>query len=219
MAGLFVTFEGGDGSGKSTQIPRLAARLEALGRESVCTREPGGTPLGEGVRDLLLDPARRPGPLAEAFLIEAARAEVVVQVIAPALERGAVVLCDRHADSTMAYQGYGRGLELEALRAWNRAATRGLVPDLTLLFDLDPAQALARRRGAGVSNRIDREPLEFHRRVRQGFLALAAAEPDRFVVLDAALDPEALEARAWEALEGRLTRASGLAGGRPARPR
>jgi dTMP kinase len=205
LAGLFVTFEGGEGTGKSTQIARLAARLGARGLEPVITREPGGTPLAEGIRALLLDRGRAPGPVAEAFLMEAARADLVAQVIRPALAAGRVVLCDRYDDSTLAYQGAGRGLDPEALRAWNRAATGGLTPDLTLLFDLDPAAGLARRAGAeGETNRLDREPREFHARVREGYLALARAEPGRFLVLDASLPPEALEARVWEGVVPRL---------------
>jgi len=205
MPGLFVTFEGGEGSGKSTQIERLAARLGARGIAPLRTREPGGTPLGEGVRDLLLDPERRPAPMTEALLLEAARAELVAAVIRPALAEGRLVLCDRYDDSTLAYQGAGRGLDEPTLRAMNRAATGGLVPDLTLLFDLDPDLGLARRaRAPGPTNRLDREPVEFHRRVRARFLELAAAEPARWRVLDAAADTEALEREVWAAIEPRL---------------
>lgn len=206
MPGLFVTFEGGEGTGKSTQIARLAERLRARGVEPVITREPGGTPLAEGIRALLLDVGRAPGPLAEAFLMEAARADLVAQVIRPALDAGRVVLCDRYDDSTLAYQGAGRGLDVAMLREWNRAATGGLVPDLTLLFDLDPATGLERRAGAaGAPNRLDREPREFHARVREGFLELARSEPGRFVTLDASLPPEEMEAKLWEAVEARLS--------------
>ena len=205
MPGLFVTFEGGEGSGKSTQLERLAARLRARGLDPLKTREPGGTPLGEGIRELLLDPARRPSPMAEALLMEAARAELVAGVIRAALEAGRIVLCDRYDDSTLAYQGGGRGLDAELLRALNRAATGGLRPDLTLLFDLDPSAGLSRRARAAQSvNRLDREPEAFHARVRARYLELAAAEPGRFVVLDASLAPERLEALAWAALEPRL---------------
>ena len=205
MPGLFVTFEGGEGTGKSTQIARLAARLRERGIDPVITREPGGTPLAEGIRTLLLDPDRAPGALAEALLMQAARADLVAQVIRPALAAGRAVLCDRYTDSTLAYQGAGRGLDAALLRDWNRAATGGLVPDLTLLFDLDPAAGLERRVGAeGRPNRLDLEPAEFHARVRAGYLELARAEPGRFVTLDAALDPEALEARVREAIEPRL---------------
>jgi dTMP kinase len=205
LPGLFVTFEGGEGSGKSTQIARLADRLRGRGIEPVITREPGGTPLAEGIRALLLDVGRSPGPIAEAFLMEAARADLVAQVIRPALAEGRVVLCDRYDDSTLAYQGAGRGLDVAMLRGWNRAATGGLVPDLTLLLDLDPATGLERRAAAaGDPNRLDREPAEFHRRVREGFLDLARTESGRFVTLDASLPPEAVEVRLWEAVEARL---------------
>jgi dTMP kinase len=205
MSGRFVTFEGGEGSGKSTQIERLTARLAARGLAPLRTREPGGTPLGEGVRDLLLDPARRPAPMTEALLLEAARAELVATVIRPALAAGRVVLCDRYDDSTLAYQGAGRGLDDGTLRAMNRAATGGLLPDLTLLFDLDPELGLARRaRAPGPTNRLDREPVDFHRRVRARFLELAGAEPARWRILDASGDPDRLELDVWAAVEPRL---------------
>lgn len=207
--GLFVTFEGGEGSGKSTQIARLAARLRAGGIEPLLTREPGGTPLAEGVRGLLLDPAGSLEPLAEALLMEAARADLVARVLRPALERGRVILCDRYDDSTLAYQGAGRGLDADVLAQLNRIATGGLRPDLTLLYDIDPARGLERRSGSGRDlNRLDRESREFHERVRARFLELARAEPGRFVVLDAAAPVEALERQGWEALEARL-RAAG----------
>ena len=205
MNGLFVTFEGGEGSGKSTQCARLAARLRGRRLEPVLTREPGGTPLAEGIRDLLLDPGRRPGPVSEALLMEAARADVVAHVIRPALEAGRVVLCDRYDDSTLAYQGAGRGLDPHLLQILNRAATGGLVPDLTLLYDVAPAVGLQRRaRAGGDTNRLDREPPEFHARVRARFLELAAAEPARWVVLDGAAAPDELERQGWAALEERL---------------
>ena len=207
MPGLFVTFEGGDGSGKSTQLARVAARLRRRGLDPLVTREPGGTPLAEGIRALLLDPSRRPAPMAEALLMEAARADLVANTIRPALEAGRVVLCDRYDDSTLAYQGAGRGLDAGLLRSLNLAATGGLAPDLTFLFDVDPRVGLARRAGAaGALNRLDREPEEFHARVRARFLELAAAEPDRFAVLDGALAPDRLEKLVWEALEPRLPR-------------
>ncbi|MEO5616860.1 MAG: dTMP kinase [Candidatus Eisenbacteria bacterium] len=205
MSGLFISFEGGEGSGKSTQIGRLAERLDARGLVAVRTREPGGTPLGEGVRDLLLDPARWPSAMTEALLLEAARAELVATVIRPALAAGRVVLCDRYDDSTLAYQGGGRGLDEATLRALNRAATGGLIPGLTLLFDLDPELGLARRtRAPGPTNRLDREPLDFHLRVRRRYLELAAAEPGRWRVIDASANPDQLEASLWEAVEPRL---------------
>ncbi len=203
--GLFVTFEGGEGSGKSTQIARLAARLEAAGIAPLRTREPGGTPLAERVRDVLLDPGGAPEPLAEALLMEAARADLVARVLRPALAAGRVILCDRYDDSTLAYQGAGRGLDPDMLATLNRIATGGLVPDLTLLYDIDPGRGLERRSGSGREmNRLDRESRAFHERVRARFLELAAARPERFVVLDAT-EPEAdLERHAWEVLETRL---------------
>jgi len=208
MSGLFVTFEGGEGSGKSTQLARLAARLRARGIEPLLTREPGGTPLAEGVRALLLDPARRPGAMAEVLLMEAARADLVANLVRPALEAGRVVLCDRYDDSTLAYQGGGRGLDGRLLDILNRAATEGLKPHLTLLYDVPPAVGLARReRAEGETNRLDREPPEFHARVRVRFLELAAAEPSRWVVLDGTAAADELERQGWEALEQRLAAA------------
>lgn len=217
MTGRFVTFEGGEGSGKSTQIERLAARLRARGVEPLVTREPGGTPLAEAVRALLLDPGSasstgldpRPGALSEVFLLEAARADLVAKVIRPALAGGRVVFCDRYGDSTLAYQGGGRGLDAAALEAWNLAATGGLRPDLTLLFDLDAGQGLRRRAGAGDANRLDREPEAFHARVRARYHELAAREPDRFVILDASQPADTVELAAWRALESRLGAAGG----------
>jgi dTMP kinase len=209
MAGLFVTFEGGEGSGKSTQLARLAARLRARGLEPLVTREPGGTALAEGIRDLLLDPARRPGAMSEALLMEAARAELVANLVRPALAAGRVVLCDRYDDSTLAYQGAGRGLDPGLLALLNRAATGGLVPALTLLYDVPPEVGLARReRAAGETNRLDREPADFHLRVRRCFLDLAAAAPERWVVLDATAPPDELERLGWAALEKRLAAAA-----------
>ncbi len=207
MPGLFVTFEGGEGSGKSTQVARLAARLVAMGLDPLVTREPGGTPLAEGIRALLLDPERRPTALAEAFLMQASRAQLVETLLRPALEAGRVVICDRYADSTLAYQGAGRGLDGAMLEAWSRAATGGLQPDLTLLFDIDHSVGLKRRHSApGEPNRLDREPEAFHARVRARFLGLAAAEPARFVVIDAADTLPALETQVWTAVEKRLPR-------------
>ncbi len=204
MPGLFVTFEGGEGSGKSTQVARLAARLRSLGLDPLVTREPGGTALAEGIRALLLDPDHRPGALAEAFLLLASRSELVAQVIRPALAAGRVVICDRYTDSTLAYQGGGRGLDLGLLEAWNRAATGGLIPDLTLLFDVDPAVGLERRgRASAATNRLDREALEFHTRVHACYRELAAREPARWVVIDASQPADLLEHAVWEAVDAR----------------
>lgn len=209
MPGLFVTLEGGEGSGKSTQVTRLVERLRASGLDPLVTREPGGTPLAERIRELLLDRAHAPGPLTEALLMEASRAELVGTVIRPALAAGRVVLCDRYGDSTLAYQGAGRGLDAAMLAAWNRAATGGLVPDVTLLFDVTPELGLQRRTAAiGTANRLDLESEAFHARVRQRYLELAQAEPERFVVLDAAQSPDALEAQVWATLAPRVHNAS-----------
>lgn len=184
--GLFITFEGIEGCGKSTQSRLLATYLRSEGYVTVETREPGGTPLSEKIRAVLLDRAREPvAPETEAFLIFAARRQHVMQVIEPALVEGAIVLCDRFSDSTLAYQGYARGLSLSTLQSLNRLATRSITPDLTLLFDLPVATGLARRRSAAVQNRLDRESLQFHRKVRAGFLDLAKRDPKRMKIIPA----------------------------------
>jgi len=209
MPGLFVTFEGGEGSGKSTQVTRLAERLARAGSEPVVVREPGGTPLAESIRALLLDPGRTLDPTTEALLMVAARSDLVAAKLRPALAQGRVVLCDRYTDSTLAYQGGGRGLDGAMLAWWNRAATGGLVPDLTLLFDLSPELGLARRKAThGTANRLDLETPAFHTRVRGRYLELARAEPQRFVVLDASLPADALAERVWSAVAARLPAAS-----------
>ncbi|MCC6349369.1 MAG: dTMP kinase [Candidatus Eisenbacteria bacterium] len=205
MSGVFVTFEGGEGSGKSTQVARLAARLRATGHDPLVTREPGGTPVGEGIRALLLDHERRPSAMTEALLMVASRAQLVGGVLRPALEAGRIVLCDRYGDSTLAYQGGGRGVEHALLVELNRAATGGLVPAVTLLFDVPVPVGLDRRHAsAGATNRLDREPAEFHERVRARYLELAAAEPERWRVLDGTVGENELEARVWEAVGPRL---------------
>ena len=208
MPGLFVSFEGGEGSGKSTQVARLAARLRSLGHDPLVTREPGGTPVGEGIRALLLDHERRPSALTEALLMVASRAQLAATVLRPALEAGRIVLCDRYGDSTLAYQGGGRGLDGAMLADWNRAATGDLVPALTLLFDVPSDVGLDRRHAAASAvNRLDREPAEFHDRVRRRYLELAAAEPERWVVLDGSVSTDELEARVWEVISPRLAHA------------
>jgi dTMP kinase len=211
--GLFVSLEGGEGAGKSTVLADLHERLSAAGHAVLLTREPGGTPLGERLRRALLDTAgEAPVPEAEALLFCAARAHLVNTVLRPALARGTVVLCDRYADSTLAYQGYGRGLPLAQLRTLNALATGGLRPDLTLLLDLPVAEGMARRRGDSADmDRLDHEVADFHERVRAGFRDLASLEPERWVILDARRKPSEVAAAAWAAvaehLDGRGERA------------
>lgn len=186
-----MTFEGIEGCGKSTQARLLGDYLRSEGYVILETREPGGTPLAEKVRSVLLDRAHEPvAPETEAFLIFAARRQHVMQVIEPALAKGAIVLCDRFSDSTLAYQGYARGLRLSTLRTLNRLATRAIEPDLTLVFDLPVTTGLARRRSAAVQNRLDRESLQFHRKVRAGFLDLAQQNPGRMKIIPAGGTPE-----------------------------
>jgi dTMP kinase len=186
--GLFVTFEGPEGSGKSTQLQYLDAALRKAGFPVTTTREPGGTKIAEAVRRTLLSPAsdEKMSPETEALLVLAARSQHVAHLIQPALNRGSIVLCDRFADSTFAYQGFGRGLSLSWLRTVNRAAAGGLAPHLTLLLDVPPSIGLTRRaRARGNSNRLDRESLKFHQRVRKGFLMLASRARQRIKVINA----------------------------------
>lgn len=200
--GLFVTFEGVEGAGKTTQIARLARRLATLGIDAIVTREPGGTATGARLRTILLDfRAGLISPAAELLLYAADRALHIEQVIAPALARGAVVLCDRYLDATLAYQGFGRGTALERILEIHRSPPLDLRPDRTLLLDHDPALGLMRarrrnrQRGTTRSEgRMERESLAFHRSVRTGYLRLAAAEPGRFRVIEAAGRPVEIEA-------------------------
>lgn len=182
---MFISFEGPEGSGKSTNAAWLADWLAGRGERVVRTREPGGTAVGERVRALLLADAPAASARAALLLFEAARAELVETVIRPALSGGAVVICDRFTDSTLAYQGFGEGLPLHEVRVANALATGGLVPDLTILLDLDPAIGLDRRARGADWNSMDARALSFHQRVRAGFRALAEQEPARWLVLDA----------------------------------
>ena len=189
MLSGFITFEGIEGSGKSSQIALLSEALRARGLAHVLTREPGGTPAGESIRGLLLDSATRLGPPAELLLYAAARAEHLERIIRPALAIGRLVLCDRYLDATRAYQGYGRGVPLPLIDQVDRVATGGRTPDRTLLFDLAPDEARARghspsRRERGAADRLDGEALAFYERVRRGFLELARSEPERFRTVD-----------------------------------
>ena len=188
--GLLVTFEGGEGSGKSTQSELLALRLEAGRWPIFRLREPGGTPLGEELRRLLLHHRAERSPEAELLLFLAARAELVRSVILPALAANAIVICDRFSDSTLSYQGFGRGLDIEQLTTLNRWATGGLTPDLTVLFDLPVA--VGRRRNQTEDYAFEREDDAFHERVRQGYLELARKEPERWLVLDGTQLPHEL---------------------------
>jgi dTMP kinase len=203
---MFITFEGPDGSGKSTQIRLLAERLTAAGQRVLLTREPGGTDISEQIRAVLHDLKNKAmQPRAEILLYSAARAQLVEEKVRPHLAAGGVVLCDRYADSTLAYQGYGHGLDLGALRQITDFATGGLKPDLTLLFDLDAETGLRRRQsGGGEWNRLDDYALAFHQRVRAGYLELAQAEPQRWVRLDAGQDVAALQAAVWQVVSQRL---------------
>lgn len=183
---MFLTFEGIEGSGKTTQLRRLAERIP----NAIATKEPGGTPTADRIRAILLDPESHLDRVAELFLFAASRRQHVVELIRPALGRGEVVLCDRFTDSTLAYQGFGRVIDLDQLRTLNAWATDSLLPDLTLLFDLPEEVGLSRARSRNAAatpheGRFEAEDLRFHRRVREGYLSLAVAEPKRFVKIDA----------------------------------
>ena len=208
-AGFFIPFEGPEGRGKSTQLAALADFLEAHGVPVVRTREPGGTPIGEQVRRILLDHANRAmHPRTEVLLFQASRAQHVAELIQPALEEGKVVLCDRFADSTLAYQGYARDGNLAELRWLIAYATGGLTPDLTLLLDLPVEEGLRRRQPLLQEwNRLDAEALAFHEKVRQGYLTLAAEEPQRWAVIDAAAPVEAVQAAVRRVVVERLRQA------------
>lgn len=181
--GLFITFEGADGCGKTTQLNLLSEYLKEKGHEVVTTREPGAGEVGKKIRDIVLHYDGEVSPTCEAFLYLADRAQNTDTIIAPAINRGKIVLCDRHTDSSVAFQGYGRGLDIERIKMFNKVATSGLVPDLTFVFDVDVETAMSR---VGKKwDRIEAEGIEFHEKVRQGFLEIAKAEPDRVKVINA----------------------------------
>jgi dTMP kinase len=205
--GFFVTIEGIEGSGKSTQARRLTEFLRArTHREVVATREPGGTDVTQRIRSLLADPSAALDPRAELFLFLADRSHHVATVIGPALARGAIVVSDRYSDSTLAYQGYARGHDLELLRDLNAWASYGATPDLTLWIDCDVELGLARanKRAGGPGDRFEAEPLRFHEKVRRGFAEIAAAEPQRVVRIDGALDLDAVLSAMKAAVLARL---------------
>lgn len=208
MSARLIAFEGGEGVGKSTQARLLAERLAARGLEVVQTREPGGTPGAEAIRQLMLG---QPGdgwtPVSEALLMNAARADHVERLIRPALQRGAWVVTDRFVDSTLAYQGAGRGIAVDKLRTLHDIATGGLWPDLVILLDLPAPQALARANDRGDANRFEAEEAAFHERVRQGFWALAEAAPARYRLVESAGDIAVTAARVWQEVTTRLLNA------------
>ena len=205
--GKFITFEGGEGAGKSTQLRRLADRLERAGRPVVRTREPGGSAGAEAIRALLVTgEADRWSPVTETLLLYAARRDHIERVIQPALGAGAVVLCDRFADSTRAYQGAGGGAGASLIGALEAEVLQGLKPDLTLVLDLPAPAGLARALGrGGAEERFESKGLAFHERLRAAFLGIAAAEPVRCVVIDAVADEDAVEALIWAAVNARLS--------------
>jgi len=213
-SGFFITFEGGEGAGKSTQIGRLADRLRVRGHEVVVSREPGGSPGAEAVRHVLLSGAAEPfGAKMEALLFAAARSDHVEQVIRPAVERGAVVLVDRFLDSSRVYQGVSSDLDPLFMAALERVAINGMMPDLTLILDLDPEEGLRRaatRRGQDVADRYEKETLDIHRKRREAYLDIARREPQRCVVIDAAAGEAEVEAQvaaaAFAALERKAAR-------------
>jgi dTMP kinase len=196
--GILITLEGPDGAGKTTQANLLQRRLEMLGHTVVRTREPGGDVVGEKVRAMLLHDKMTPE--AEFLLFAASRAQNVADVIEPALASGAVVLCDRFVDSSIAYQGYGRGLSVDFITAANTFATKGRMPDCTVLLDVPVEVGKARREGGGDVNRLDMEASSFHAKVRDGYLAAAAADPERIRLVDAECGVDELEQRVWDAI-------------------
>jgi len=206
MAGGFIVFEGPEGSGKSTQIRRLADRLRTLGHEVTVTREPGGTPIGERVRAVLLDPQHCAMlPETEALLYAAARAQHVGELIRPTLSRGAFVLCDRFVDSSLAYQSGGRELPLDSVRGIQAMATGGLEPDLKVLLDLPVEEGLARRMGSPETvNRLDLADLAFHERVRTAYRRLVAERPEQWAVVDAGRPADEVEAAIWQSVRERF---------------
>lgn len=202
MSGYFIVFEGGEGAGKSTQEALLTEALEQRGLTVTRTREPGGTPAGEEIRRVVLSPEFEGlDPRAEALLFAAARGEHVARVIRPALERGEVVICDRYLDSSVAYQGYARGLGPRRIRDLSLWATNELLPDLTIVLDIDPADGLGR---FTERDRLEAEPLEYHRQVRAAYLALAEEDPERYLVLDARDDIQAIAAAIIARVSGDL---------------
>lgn len=204
---MFITFEGSEGSGKSTQINMLAAYLRQQGYEVLVTREPGGTHIGEQVRQCLHDVKNKEmTAAAEVLLYSASRSQLVREVIVPALENGVIVISDRYADSTMAYQGYGRQLDLDALGIITHFATGGLKPDLTILFDIDVEEGLSRRSVGGEEmNRMDLQEIAFYKKVRDGYIELVKQEPERWVIVDAGRPPDEIQNDVRRSVEAKLS--------------
>lgn len=210
MSGLFITFEGVDKAGKSTQIKKLAERFRNLGRNVLCTREPGGTPIGEELRELVMkNRQEKISDETELLLFSASRAQLLRERIWPALNEDTVVLCDRFADSTTAYQGYARGMDLDFIKRLNNFALGNRWPDMTILLDLTVDESFARldnvlKSTAAASDRFEIEGRKFHEKVRNGFLAIAEENPQRFAVISAAQSVDAISEQIWEAVQNRL---------------
>jgi len=201
--GTFITLEGPDGAGKTTQLRIVSQELKAIGCDHIITRDPGGTAAGKQIRRILLNTNNPLSTIAELLLYQADRAQNVAEVIVPALEKGLIVFCDRYIDSTIAYQGYGRGLCLQTIGTLNEISTGGLKPDLTLLFDLDSEAGLSRLH-PGSYDRLEREALDFHKKVREGYLALAKEESNRFHIIDASAPLTTVQASLRKALNEKL---------------
>lgn len=202
---MFITFEGPEGSGKSSQLPALASFLEEQGYAVVCTREPGGTKIGDQIREVLVRMDNLElHPRTEILLFQAARAQLVEELVLPSLAEGKIVLCDRYGDSTLAYQGYGHGLDQEKLRMMLDFATGGLKPDLTILLDVDVMVGLKRKKAKDEWNRLDAYEISFHERVREGYHYLASSEKARWRIVDAAQDPEKVQQEIRQIVMGRI---------------
>jgi dTMP kinase len=203
--GVFLSFEGIEGTGKTTQARLLSERLAEEGHDVVLTFEPGGTVIGSRIREILLLPEHlEMSAITELLLYNAARAQHLAEKILPAIKQGKIIITDRFSDSTVAYQCYARGIDIALIMSLDRLATGGLKPDLTILFDLDAEAGLARNRGANKTDRIELEDIAFHRKVREGYLAIAKADPDRVRIVDAAQPSAEVQARVWEIVKERL---------------
>lgn len=205
MSGFFLSFEGIEGTGKTTQARLLFERLSREGYDVVLTFEPGGTVIGSRIREILLLPEHREmSAVTELLLYNSARAQHLAEKIVPAINEGKIIITDRFSDSTVAYQCYGRGIDRSLIMSLDRLATGGLMPELTILFDLDVSDGLSRNKGANKMDRLELEDIAFHRRVREGYLEIAKAGPDRISVVDASLPQEEVHARVWEIVANRL---------------